>query len=355
MRSNTRRRRQRQEKITLSDVAAEAGVSAITVSRALREPDKVSPHLREAILETVKRLGYVPDLAARALASRNSGFVGVMSPGLTNYAFMALMRGIEDRVRSSDLRIQYAAPDNDVDDEARQLRFFFSQNPAGIIYIGTERGEAVRDLLNKAPCPVVEVMDLSDEPAEMAIGIDHRRAAEVATRHLIDQGYRRIALVGGRWDIRARRRHEGYRSALMDAGLFDPSLVMSVDGHTSASLGVQLLDRLLQEHPDADAAFCQNDDLALGMLFECQRRGLNVPEDFGICGFNDLDPSGVACPSLTSVRVPRYEIGYRAIDMLIRAAGNVNPPPAKVDLGFQLMERQSTARTKGQIALPITA
>ncbi|MGL3606278.1 LacI family DNA-binding transcriptional regulator [Rhizobium sp. G187] len=345
MKSGTRRRRQRQEKITLSDVAAAAGVSAITVSRALREPEKVSPHLRETILETVERLGYVPDLAARALASKNSGFVGVMSPGLTNYAFMALMRGIEDRVRSTDLRIQYANPGHDSADEARQLRYFYSQNPAGIIYVGTEHGEAVSQLLANAPCPLVEVMDLGDEPADMAIGIDHRKAAEVATRHLVAKGYRRIAMVGGRWDVRARRRLEGYRSVLTEAGLFDPALVLAVDGHTSVSLGTQLLARLLAEHPDADAAFCHNDDLALGVLFECQRRGIAVPEQFGICGFNDLDLAGAAFPSITSVRLPRYEIGYRAIDMLIRAGGSTNPPPAKVDLGFQLVERQSTART----------
>lgn len=345
MTSGSRKRRQRQDKITLSDVAHQAGVSAITVSRALREPEKVSPPLREAILKVVEEMGYVPDLAARALASKNSGLVGVMSPGLTSHAFLALIRGIEDRVRSSDLRIQYASAETDTEDQLRQLRFFLSQNPAGLIHVGQIGDPAIDDLLRHAPCPVVEIMDVSREPSDMAIGIDHRQAAETATRHLLEKGYRRIAMLGGAWDFRARRRLEGFRAVLEEAGLFDPALVLSIDGSTSVGLGCHLLDRLKSEAPDAEAAFCHNDDIALGVLFECQRRGLAVPQDFGICGFNDLDYAGFAFPAITSVRVPRYEIGYRAVDMIIRAAGSDTSPTKRVDLGYQLVQRGSTART----------
>ena len=344
MTSGSRKRRQRQDKITLSDVAHQAGVSAITVSRALREPEKVSPPLREAILKVVEEMGYVPDLAARALASKNSGLVGVMSPGLTSHAFLALIRGIEDRVRSSDLRIQYASAETDTEDQLRQLRFFLSQNPAGLIHVGQIGDPAIDDLLRHAPCPVVEIMDVSREPSDMAIGIDHRQAAETATRHLLEKGYRRIAILGGAWDFRARRRLEGFQAVLEEAGLFDPALVLSIDDSTSVGLGCHLLDRLKSEAPDAEAAFCHNDDIALGVLFECQRRGLTVPQDFGICGFNDLDYAGFAFPAITSVRVPRYEIGYRAVDMIIRAAGSDTSPTKRVDLGYQLVQRGSTAR-----------
>lgn len=344
MTSGSRKRRQRQDKITLSDVAHQAGVSAITVSRALREPEKVSPPLREAILKVVEEMGYVPDLAARALASKNSGLVGVMSPGLTSHVFLAVIRGIEDRVRSSDLRIQYASADDDTEDQLRQLRFFLSQNPAGLIHVGQIGDPAIEDLLRHAPCPVVEIMDVSREPSDMAIGIDHRQAAETATRHLLEKGFRRIAMLGGAWDFRARRRLEGFRAVLEEAGLFDPALVLSIDGSTSVGLGCHLLDRLKSEAPDAEAAFCHNDDIALGVLFECQRRGLAVPQDFGICGFNDLDYAGFAFPAITSVRVPRYEIGYRAVDMIIRAAGSDTSPTKRVDLGYQLVQRGSTAR-----------
>jgi len=340
----TKKRRQRQDKVTLSDVARNAGVSAITVSRALREPEKVSPPLRASILKVVEEMGYVPDLAARALASKNSGLVGVMSPWLTSHAFIAVIRGIEDRVRPSDLRIQYASSDAVPEDQLRQLRFFLSQNPAGLIHVGHSGDATIEDLLRRAPCPVVEVMDISQQPADMAIGIDHRLAAEAATRHLLDKGYRRIAMLGSGWDLRARRRLEGYRAVLEAEGLFDPALVIAVDTNSSVGLGCHLLDRLKNEVPDADAALCQNDDIALGVLFECQRRGVVIPTEFGLCGFNDLDYAGFAFPAITSVRVPRYEIGYRAVDMILRAT-SASPPATKVvDLGFQLIPRGSTDR-----------
>lgn len=341
---STRRRRQRQDKVTLADVAQQAGVSAITVSRALRDPEKVSPELRDNILKVVEDMGYVPDLAARALASKNSGLVGVITFGLTSHAFLSVIRGIEDRVRPSDLRIQYASSDTDLDEQLRQLRFFLSQNPAGLIHVGQIEDPMMDELLRRASCPVVEIMDISRQPADMAIGIDHRQAAEAATRHLLQKGYRRIAMLGGGWDLRARRRLEGFTAVLEEAGLFDPALVLSVDSISSVGLGCHLLDRLKNECPDADAAFCHNDDIALGALFECQRRGLVVPRDFGLCGFNDLEYAGFASPAITSVRVPRYEIGYRAIDMIIRASGSGAYPAKVVDLGYQLVERGSTQR-----------
>ncbi|MBC2772808.1 LacI family DNA-binding transcriptional regulator [Rhizobium sp. AQ_MP] len=340
----TRKRRQSHDKITLSDVAQKAGVSAITVSRALRDPEKVSPQLRDTILSVVEEMGYVPDLAARALASKNSGLVGVVAPVLTSHAFLAFVRGIEDRVRPSDLRIQYANPGPDSEDQLRQLRFFLSQNPAGLIHVGQIADTAIDDLLRRAPCPVVEVMDISREPADMAVGIDNRLAAETATRHLLDKGYRRIAMLGGVWDFRARRRLEGFKAVLEAAGLYDPALVLSVDTTTSVGLGCHLLDRLKNDFPDADAALCHNDDIALGALFESQRRGLAVPQDFGICGFNDLEYAGFAFPAITTVRVPRYEIGYRAVDLIIRATGSASRSSKIIDLGYQLLERGSTDR-----------
>ena len=340
----TRRRRQRQERVTLLDVATAAGVSSITVSRALRNPEKVSPALRETIMKFVESMGYVPDFAARALASQNSGIIGVLSPALTNYSFIGIMRGIEDRVRSTDMRIQYANTHFDPADEIKQLRLFFAQNPSGIIIAGVEEHPDVLDLLHRAPCPVVQIMDINGEPVDMSIGINHRLAAEMATAHLIERGFRRIALMGGRWDIRSRRRFDGYRAVMEKAGLYDPELVFSLDAHTSVGLGGHLLERLLRQAPDADAAFCHNDDIALGVLFECQRRGIRLPADFGICGFNDLEYANVSTPSLTTVRVPRYEIGYRAVDMIVRASGNGTQPEAQIDLGFHLVERETTAR-----------
>ncbi|MGV8936262.1 MAG: LacI family DNA-binding transcriptional regulator [Allorhizobium sp.] len=339
---SSRRRRNRQERVTLLDVATAAGVSSITVSRALRQPEKVSQGLRESIIKLVDEMGYVPDFAARALASENNGIIGVLVPALANYVFLGAMRGIEDRVRATDFRIQYANTHFDPGEEIHQLKLFLGQNPAGLVIAGVETHQDVWGLLKRAACPVVQIMDTGDAPVHMAVGINHKAAAITATRHLIDRGYRRIGLLGGSVDIRGERRLQGYRTVMEENGLFDPALVIAADGQTSVAFGCHLLARLLNTVPDADAVFCHNDDVALGALFECQRRGIRVPEDFGICGFNDLDFASVAYPALTSVRVPRYDIGYRAVDMIMRAAAKEWVPTTAVDLGYQFMERQTT-------------
>lgn len=336
-------RRARTERVTLRDVATAIGVSSITVSRALREPEIVSQPLREKILQQVEKMGYVPDLAARALASRHSGVIGVLAPALTSHAHLSIMRGIEDRVRESNLRIQYADTRQDPEEERRQLRLFLSQHPAGILLSGLHHLDGTHDLLSRPSCPVVQIVDLHMMPTGMAVGINHRDASATAIRHLISCGYRRIGLIGGTRDIRSERRQEGYSQAMQEAGLADPLLMAWEDAFTSVQLGCQLLQRLKAQVPDLDCVFCQNDDLALGALFEAQRLGLQVP-DFGICGYNDLGFSAYCEPALTTVQVPRFEMGYRAIDLLIRAVNGEPPPTAPIDLGFEIVERGTTRR-----------
>ena len=339
-------RRTRSQRVTLTDVAESLGVSPITISRALREPEKVSETLREQILVRVEEMGYVPDLAARALASRHSGVIGVLAPALTSHAHLGIMRGIEERVRTSDLRIQYANSRYDPEEESRQIRLFLSQHPAGILLSGLQERDGMLELLEKAPCPVVQIVDLHLTQSGMTVGINHCDAATTAVRHLLACGYRRIGLIGGTRDVRSERRQEGYCLAMREAGLADLSLIASEDAPTSVQLGCQLLQRLRSQAPDLDCVFCQNDDLALGALFEAQRLGLAVPE-FGICGYNDLGFARYSHPALTTVRVPRFEMGYRAIDLLIRVVNGERPPTAPIELGFEVVERGTTCRISG--------
>ncbi|CAN7204600.1 LacI family DNA-binding transcriptional regulator [Neorhizobium tomejilense] len=334
-------RRARSERVTLLDVANVLGISSITVSRALREPEKVSEPLRQKILCQVEQMGYVPDLAARALASRHNGIIGVLAPALTNHAYLGIMSGIEERVRDTDFRIQYANTNHDAEQEYRQVKLFLSQHPAGILLTGLQ-DQRVSDLLELAPCPVVQIVDLNLLPSGIAVGINHREAAETATRHLLACGYRRIGLIGGSRDLRAQRRHDGYALAMQEAGLYDPGLVMTEHKQTSMQLGCDLFKRLLETAPDVDAVFCQNDDLALGALFEAQRAGLRVPDDFGICGYNDLDFALCAEPRLTTVRVPRFQMGYQAADLIVRAINDECLPSRVIQLPFELVQRGST-------------
>jgi LacI family gluconate utilization system Gnt-I transcriptional repressor len=330
---------------TIADVARKAGVGAITVSRALRDPDRVSADLRAQIMAAVDELGYVPDRNARALASASADVVAVLVPSLTNSVFAEVVRGIYDGLADNlHLQIHLGNTHYSGLEEERLLRVFLSQRPSALIVSGIDQTPASRKLLEAAGCPVVQIMEIGPEPIDMMVGFSHFEGGQTVTRHLVEAGYRRIGFVGARMDPRSQRRLAGYRAALEAAGLFDPRLVTTTPTPSSVTLGRELLRDALARAPDLDAVFCNNDDLALGVLFECSRAAVPVPERIGIAGFNDLDAMAVAYPSLTSVRTHRYEIGRQAIGMALGAVGGSRPAGRIVDVGFELKVRESTTR-----------
>ncbi|MBZ9702981.1 MULTISPECIES: LacI family DNA-binding transcriptional regulator [unclassified Mesorhizobium] len=329
---------------TISDVARKAGVGAITVSRALREPERVSQDLRRQIQAAVDELGYVPDPNARALASARAEVFGVLVPSLTNNVFAEVVRGIYDSLSDSAFRIQLGNTHYSGLEEERLLQVFGPQRPAALIVAGIDQTPASRKLLENAGCPVVQVMETGPDPVDMMVGFSHLDGGRAATEHLLEAGYRRIGFIGARMDPRSQRRLAGYRMAVEKAGLFDPRLITTTPVPSSVTLGRELFRDALAKMPTLDGVFCNNDDIALGALFECHRASIGVPKRIGIVGFNDLDMMQVAFPSVTSIRTPRYEIGRRAVAMALAAIGGEPPQQRVVDLGFELMRRESTAR-----------
>ncbi|MEM8869532.1 MAG: LacI family DNA-binding transcriptional regulator [Pseudomonadota bacterium] len=329
---------------TIMDVARSAGVSAITVSRALRTPERVSTDTRARVAAAVRNLGYTPDPAAKALASDRSDIVGVLVPSVTNSVFLDTMRGVYDVSETSDLRIQIANTRYDPAEEERLLRVFLSQRPAGLIVTGIDQSQAAATLLHAAPCPIVQITEVGPAPFDMMVGFSHSEAARAAAQHLLAQGYQRIGFLGARRDERSTRRLSGFRAGLEGAGLYNPARVLFSDQPSSVPLGTAQLIDLLSRDPQADAVLCNNDDLALGVLFECQRRGIAIPDAFGICGFNDISVMAAAHPTLSSVRTPRREIGRQAMAMILARLGEEDPGRMIRDLGFEVIPRASTAR-----------
>jgi LacI family gluconate utilization system Gnt-I transcriptional repressor len=199
-------------------------------------------------------------------------------------------------------------------------------------------------------------MEVGPDPIDMMIGFSHHDAAFAAASHLLAQGFRRIGFLGAQMDPRMQRRLHGYRDAMKAASLFNPHLVVTTPVPTSVTLGGTLLADLLSRAPDIDAVSCGNDDIALGVLFECQRRQLSVPDDIAVIGFNDMEFMASAVPPLSSVRTNRYEMGRNAVAMVTTAIEGKRPAEAIIDLGFELMIRPSSmAGTHGRRAprLPI--
>lgn len=331
----------------LSDVARHAGVSVITASRAMRTPEVVAPATLERVRAAVRALGYVPNPAAQALASARSPVIGVIIPSVTNSVFAELLRGVMDATEGTPFQPQFVNTRYLHSREEDLVRLFAAQRPAGMIVAGIDQSPQARAVLAGMGCPVVQVMEIGPEPIDMMVGSSQIGGARAAVRHMIDQGYRRIGFLGARMDPRAQRRLAGYRTELEVAGLAEPARVLTTPQASAVTVGRALMADFLALHPDADAVFCNNDDIALGALFECVRRGIRVPAQMGIAGFNDLDMAQGAEPGITSVRTHRYEMGRRAVQMIAAAIDGIRPEPATVDLGFTLMVRDSTARAGG--------
>lgn len=330
--------------VTLKDVAAAADVSVITASRALRTPDIVSQKVRARVSAAVDALGYAPNQAARALASATTSTIGVIIPSVTNLVFADVLRGVYEAVEGTDFQVQLGNSRYTGRKEEQLLRVFASQRPAGLIVSGIDQSEMARTILSSLGCPVVQIMDIGPDPIDMMIGFDHREGGRAATRHLLEKGYRRIGFIGARMDPRAQRRLDGYVEVMQDAGLYDERLILTSPQASSVSHGGEMFADFLAITPDADAVFCNNDDMALGVLFECQRRRIRVPGQFGIMGYNDLEYTAVSMPSISSIRTLRYDMGSRAVEMIIAATRGERPEPAVVDVGYELKARQSTDR-----------
>lgn len=329
---------------TLADVALRAGVGPITVSRALRRPDQVSPDTRARIEAAVRELNYVPDPQARVLASGRSDVIGVVLPSLTNNVYADVLQGIHDAVADTAFQVQIANTRYSVEEEDRLVALFASQRPAAMLVTGLDQSEATRRLLGAVDFPVVQIMENGATAVDMLVGFSHHDAAKESVRHLAARGYRRIGFLGARLDPRMQRRREGWREAMVEAGLGPPFREALDPLPTSVTLGRALFARLLETTPDLDAVFCANDDLALGALFECRARGLEVPGRIGIVGFNDLEMMAAAVPSITSIQTRRYRMGRIAIEMLVERIAGREPPARRVDLGFELVARDSTRR-----------
>lgn len=328
-------------KVTLSDVAARAGVAPMTASRAINQPQLVSALLRGRVEQAVLELGYVPNRAARALASARSHVIVVLVPSLANAVFTAVLAGIQDALDPCNYQILIGNTRYSDAEEEKLLLTYMQSNPDGILLSGLTHSPRVRQVLAASRVPVVSMMDLAPEPDVMSVGFSQVDAGYAMTRYLLDKGRRRIGYMAAQLDERTLRRAEGYRKAMREAGLADPALEMMSPEPSTIALGAELLGRMLASMPGLDAIFCCNDDLAHGAIFQCQRRGISVPGELAVCGFNDLAASAWMKPSVTTVGTPLYRTGFDAASLLLAAIRGSAVPTPRIDLGFAVLARES--------------
>jgi LacI family gluconate utilization system Gnt-I transcriptional repressor len=329
-------------RVTLSDVAAQAGVSPITVSRVLRGVESVDPEMVRRVRDATLALGYVPNPAARALASARSNAVAVVVPSLGNAVFIDVLEAIYRILQPAGYEVLIGNSHYSREEEEGLIRNYLTHRPSGLIVTGFDRSETARRLIEASQIPCVHLMELAHAPGVHCVGLSQAAAGATVAHHLLDRGRHRLAFVAAQLDPRTLQRGEGFRGALSEAGCYDPALELLTPAPSSLAMGGGLLVSLLAQHPDVDGIFFCNDDLAQGALLEALRRGIDVPGRVAVVGFNDLEGAAQMVPRLTTIRTPREEMGRRAAHMLLSLMRGEPVGDPTVDVGYELVVRQSS-------------
>lgn len=326
---------------TLKDVARLAGVSAITVSRAINQPDVVSEETLTSVRKAIEQLGYVPNLLAGGLKSSQSRLVAAIVPSIGTSMFAEAVEALTDRLSEAGYEVLLGLSGFNPSREDKILSAVLSRKPDAIFLTGIDHSARARQQLLAAGIPVVESWDLTPNPIDIAIGFSHENAGRAAAKHFLAKGYDRIAVISAS-DKRAFQRRDGFLRQLAEHGKTDVAVRLT---ETPGSLerGRAALADLLNSGIKPDAVFCTVDPLAQGVITEAQVRTLDVPKDLAVMGFGNFSFSPHIHPSLSTIGFDRRKIGELAADLILAELGGTPSAERVVDIGFTLMERQSTA------------
>lgn len=328
--------------VTMEDVAARAKVSKITVSRVLRNPEKVREETRERVLGAVRELGYVPDDAAGALTTRSSKIVAALISTLEGSTFASTVDGLSRHLREAGYQLLLATTDYSPEREADILSMLLRQRPDGLVMTSSHHTDAALALLKRAQIPVVELWELPPSPIDSSVGFSNFDAGKAMTEYLLDKGYRRPAFIGPRAgsDGRAKSRAEGYAAAVTARCGFAPRIIIPQGLATNlTNRGASGLISALETWPDTDCVFCSSDSIALGAISEARRRNLRVPDDIAVAGYGDFDFAGDMGLELTTVRIAGAEIGERAAEVILQRMQGDHPRRKSIDVGFEIIAR----------------
>ena len=274
----------------MQTIAELAGVSAMTVSRALKADALVARETRERVLAVVRRTGYLPDATARVFATRRSGFVAVLMPALNHSNFADTLHGMSEVFDAAGLQILLGDTRYMLSREESLIAALLQRRPEAIVLTGGVHTARSRAMLANAGIPIVETWDLPTEPLGSVVGFSNREAGAAMARYLHARGRRRIGYIGGATnrDARGAQRRSGFLAAMRELGLPRGRTVGVGKPPSSMSQGAEGLELMLSQWPDTDAIVCVSDLLAFGVLSECQRRGIEVPRPHRACGLRRL-------------------------------------------------------------------
>nr|WP_288466600.1 LacI family DNA-binding transcriptional regulator [uncultured Pseudomonas sp.] len=325
---------------TLADVAKVAGVSPITVSRTLNQPEIVRAELREKVFRAVQLTGYVPAMLTGA-ATQRSRLISLLVPTVANSIFADTVQALIDTLTEAGHETLIGLTNYSAEREEQLLDTILRRRPDGIVLTGTLHTEASRTRLSRSGIPIVETWDLAPRPLDMLVGFSHEAVGVATARYLTGKGYRRFAVITID-DPRGQCRCDSLVAEIASQGITDvPRIVLPPPA--TADLGREGLQRLLGAGECPQVLVCSSDTLAHGVLVEATERGIRAPDDMAVMGFGDLNIAAHLQPSLSTVRINGAEIGQQAARALLQRLEHPDEKPMKVriDTGFSIVERQS--------------
>lgn len=324
----------------MAEIGRLAGVSQVTVSRALSTPDKVSPETLERIRNAIERTGYVPNAVAGALASSKSRLIAALVPSVTNIVYASVLHAFSEIMWARGYQIMLSETGLELDREEKAIATHLSRRPDAMLLTGVRHSAGSRRLLHNAGIPVVEIWDVTDTPIDCCVGFSHKEAGRVAADFAVGAGYAHAATITAS-DERAICRRDAFAHRYER---LTGTKVQAADfaAHATLGLGREGLAQLLDQNlPRGSVIFCSSDQFAQGALVEATARGLCVPQDIAIIGFGDQEFAASTVPALTTVRIDRQILGQTAANALL-ARFAASPETAMVhDIGFEIVRRQS--------------
>ena len=331
-------------RVTIREVADEAGVSIATVSRVLNGRGDVAPETRELVSRIIQERGYIANRGARGLSNGRTGLVGLLVPLIYPAYFSAILSGATEALQEHDLRAVLSPTQHEHDREVTLLeRLMHGLTDGALIVLPEESSEELERLLDHGyRFVVVDPLMPLDERIP-SVSAAHTSGAHHAMGHLLGLGHRRIAAITGpRGWVATEDRRRGYHAAIASAGIL-PRPELEAEADFEIGGGVEAAGRLLDLAEPPTAIFAFNDNLAIGTIQAARARGVRVPDDLSVVGFDDIEHATIVTPTLTTVRQPLAEMGRTAVSLLIRLLERQRFETLRVELATRLVVRESTA------------
>lgn len=328
---------------SIKDVAKEAGVSIATVSRVLNDIDVVNEDTKKKVLDAIKKLGYRPNIVARSLKTQKTSTIGILIPDIASQFYPDIVRGAEDVTNIYDYNIILCNSDFDVEKEKEYLRVLKEKMVDGVIYISSSLNEEILDLINELDLKTVLVETKDKEGRLPSVTIDNISASYEGTKYLTDLGLKNLAFIGvngenmNAWG----ERYIGFVNALKDSGLeLDEELCYFKN--LTVKTGYQAIQRFTENNKKFDGIVCASDEIAMGAINALREKGIRVPEDVSVIGFNNNILGEIFYPKLTTISQPSYDMGSVAVRMLIKILNKRELDNPNYILNYEIIKREST-------------